>query len=222
MRRFLLILAVSAALYVGHQEFEEYVKVNSSPLQREAIAASVQTLAEIPRTTSSTAEVGERMGLTPLQVAEQYFNAHREEWKLQPHHEFRPVEFKTPLGTKIKYSTYQDGVPVLNLDISLQIERDNSVGAVENKYIPIEKAELKKKEMKVEELLPLVSERYTSVEEPKTLTTPVIVVVPGSTSPQVAYLLSVKDKARKEGPVEILFRASDGQVLGKNKPRSEF
>jgi hypothetical protein len=221
MRRYLILGALLIAALIAVDEFESMLRQHQSKISSRFMKKP--TTASIPAIPfPDTKNLGVKVkGNNPIEVATEYLEEHREEWNLQPYHDFRAVEFHTPLGTKVKFSVYQSDVPIVEMGIQMEIGRDLTVLNVQNKYQPIAKADIDLRGLDAEQILGKNSGRYEADGESK-LPPPVLFVRPGSRQPELAYLLSVKDRGLDSRPVQILFRASDGQVLAKTLSRSEF
>lgn len=159
-------------------------------------------------------------GRTALEVAQSYLKAHREELKIQPYHDLRPVEFKTPLGTTVKFTTFQDNLPLLGLEISVQVTNELTIADVQVSYRPVKVANLKVPLMSPQEVLERIAYRYDPEPNSVVGATTVLYVHPESDEPELAYVLGVKDRSRIRGPVvQAIIRAMDGQLLGRGVAR---
>jgi hypothetical protein len=225
MRKYVVLGAILIAAIIAIQEFNTTLRLHerapSSQAERIYDSASIPAIPFPNSTSTPVAEKTKITGSTALEVAKNYLEAHRQEWNLQSYHDFRPVEFHTPLGSKVKFSVYQGEVPVVDMGIQIEIGRDLSVLAVQNGYQPIAKADFSERRLNADQILQKNSDRYDA-EGPVKLSQPVLFVRPGSREGELAYLVPVHDKAEAHRALQILFRASDGQVLTKAFSRSEF
>lgn len=221
MRRLFVVSAIVLAIYIAVEEFQDYVTLNKKTASAQTALEKNSQLAvptiQLPvRTITST-----KSEKSPIEVADAYLKEHRELWKVQAFHELRPVEFRTPLGTKVKYSVFQNNIPIVDMGIEIQIDRTMNVTDVLNNYRPLEKASATRPALTMEEIVGRNADRY-ELEASNIQSPPVYFARPGNSSPELAYLVSVKDKLQDSRPVQILFRASDGQVLSKSVARAEF
>jgi hypothetical protein len=135
----------------------------------------------------------------PLDVADQFVKAHREEWQLQPYHELRGSLLLSPeIGTKVKYSVYQDGVLILGLDIEVDVGSDLKVQAFQNNYRPVVHIDFQKN-------------RYLTAEQVagKASVEKMLYVNSVSAIPELVYFI------RMDEVWKGMFRARDGKMLGK-------
>lgn len=217
MRRLFVVSAIMLAIYISFEEFRDYLNVNRKTT---SIAAGqlASPLMQLPvRAPSST----ENIKKSPTDIANEYLSGHKALWKIQPFHALHPVEFRTPLGTKVKYSVFQGEVPIVDMEIEIQLDRNLNVSNVQSNYRPLEMAAVKNPALSAEDIVNRNSDRYETEGEAK-LTPPVLFARPGNATPELAYLVSVRDKSQASRSVQILFRASDGQVLSKSVSRAEF
>ena len=161
---------------------------------------------------------------SPLEIAEQYLRSHTEDLGLRPYHEFRPTVFQNPLGARVSYQVYQDGLPVVGSELRLQIGRNQDVIDIDNRYVAIEKVQVREADYLTQTQLQELVRVSNYLPDPSVGTDPsrVIFPLPGSTSGELAYVVSAREPAGSRRPVQILLRATDGQVLGKTFSRMEF
>lgn len=220
MRKLFVFSAMLLAFYIALQELQDPWKTRPRPVVAESAGGRPEQLAlpsiQLPLRAPSMTKAKK----TAMETADAYLNDHQAEWKIQPFHQLRPEEFKTPLGTKIKYSVFQGQVPVIDMGVEIQLDRNQNVIDVQNQYRPLEKADMDNL-LSLEEIVDRNSERYELHGEER-LSPPVLFVRSGSNVPEAAYLISVKDKTRDARSVQILFRASDGHIISKSVSRSEF
>lgn len=161
---------------------------------------------------------------SPEEIARKYLEDHGEELGLRSYHEMRPSIFQTPLGARVTYQVFQDGVPVIGSEIRLQIGRNHNVMDLDNRYVPLERVDLSahggldhgqvQELMRISNYLPDPSVG----DEPARVLYP----VPGTNRAELAYVVSAREPSGSRRPIQVLLRASDGQVLGKNVSRAEF
>jgi len=155
---------------------------------------------------------------TANEAAEMYLQEKKGEWGVREYHELRPVTYETPMGTKVKYSAFQDGLPILGSEITLEVTTDREVTVADSSYLPIKKADVSQPVLNFDQIL-----EKTGKQLDLTATNGVsklLFVPPGSDEPELSYSMAVKEGS---GPTEnVIFRASDGMVLGRQTPRVEF
>ncbi len=161
---------------------------------------------------------------SPEEIGQKYLQDHFDELGLKSYHEMRPSIFQTPLGARVTYQVFQDGVPVVGSEIRLQIGRNHDVMDLDNRYVPLERVDLSahggldngqvQELMRVSNYLPDPSVG----DEPARVLYP----VPGTNRAELAYVVSAREPSGSRRPIQVLLRASDGQVLGKNVSRAEF
>jgi len=161
-------------------------------------------------------------GRSAREVADKFIEAHRETWQIQAHHELRGDVTDSPMGSRVHYEVYQDGMPVIGLGIDIRLNRDLEVVDVENGYRPLEKADLNGRQLPVEEIVKETSERYKmqpdgEIADAESLK--ILFASEASTSPEVALVLPLRKGLQS---YQVVIRASDGQLLGRTKSRSEF
>lgn len=207
------------------QEFRE-------SLRKEASLASLSPAARSagvprPRGEDGSAPDAATSGSTyfPIQTSREaadiYFNEHRAQWNIQDYHTLKPEFFESPLGTKVKYSVFQDGVPVVGLAIELDIGQDRRVTAAENTYLPVKKVDMNQPFLSHEEVIARQAGRYTLDESSTAGVSRILYLAPGNDEPELSYVIPVHEAATKTA-VSVIFRATDGQVLGKQAGRAEF
>jgi hypothetical protein len=157
-----------------------------------------------------------------IQIANAFIETHREEWKLQPHHSLRPEIVKTPLGSTVKYSFYENGYWLMGMDLEVHVAPSGKVTATRNNYQPLPRADFSRGVLPVTEL-PLPGDFELITEAGAGATTALLFSRPSETlhAPEPAYSLTVKDPSSGH-IVHGIFRASDGQLLALSKARAEF
>lgn len=151
-----------------------------------------------------------------LQTAIRYLNSKKEEWKIQGYHELRPKEISLPIGSKVIFSVFQEGVPVLDQEIQILVSKRGRVLSVQNQYRALEKADLSQKNDFSS--LKNLSQKF-EILSGETMSA-YLYVIPGLSKPEVVFPVSVKNtKGDRE---ELLVRASDGEIVAKSQPRKEF
>lgn len=228
MKKFLVfgaVLAIGVLAFLDFKEQEEStkkVRPRGFEVRRQAGIGSWNIpgrSAARAITVAPAAEVD-----SPLEIAEKYLRAHTDELGLRPYHEFRPAVFQNPLGARVSYQVYQDGVPVVGSELRLQIGKNQDVIDVDNRYVALERVVLKEGNYLTGPQLQELVRVSNYLPDPSGLGDPsrVIFPLPGSTSGELAYVISAREPSGSRRPVQILLRATDGQVLGKTFSRMEF
>jgi len=152
-----------------------------------------------------------------LEAARIYIEAHRAEWKLQPHHQLRVEESRNPLGTKLRFAVYQGKYPVLGAQIQMRVDGTNRVREVHNGYTPVPAVDVESSFAGKSLGAKLADGSVVVNGSPAAQ---VIYVSPGSSEGIAALAVTVRTAEGLER--QALVRASDGQVLNLSVPRSEF
>lgn len=161
------------------------------------------------------------LAMTSNEAADKFIEQKRREWGVREYHELRPTTFENPLGTKVKYSAFQDGLPIIGSEITVDVTKDREVSVSENNYQPLKKADLSQPTMDYETILEKSPSKYKMDLSVSAGVSKIIYVAPGSDEPELSYVMAVKENGT--GPTEnLVFRATDGQVLGRQPGRSEF
>ncbi len=178
---------------------------------------SVLPASEIPAT-----EIPKNLSVTSNEAAEKYLAEKRREWGVRDYHELRAQTYESPLGTKVKYSAFQDGLPIIGSEIVLEVTKDTKdVSVAENSYQPLEKVDTRQRTLDYGVILEKNPGRYKIDLTVTTGVSKVLFVAPGSDRPELSYVMAVKENGN--GPTEnLVFRATDGMVLGRQTARSEF
>ena len=164
-------------------------------------------------------------GITATEKAQHYLDAHRTDLGIKPYHELRAVEFQSPLGTQVKFSVFQDNIPVIGLGIELQVSPSGLVSISDNQYPDVSQAETpKEKILTFESVLKLHEQDYQIMEGaiPTQELSTFWFMRPGTNTPELAYVLSLRERNEEKKQVQVVFRATDGQILSRQYARSEF
>lgn len=164
----------------------------------------------------------EEKSRTALEVADDYIEAKRKEWGIREHHDLVASVFKTPIGARVKYSVFQEGIPIVGLEIRIRLGRDLSIQAVNNKYVPLEKAQIKSHDFLTGREV-LENWQSSLLRPDKTHSRKldkVLVYLAGNESPELAFVVPGRDRMNRA--VQILLRARDGQTLMTSYSRAEF
>jgi hypothetical protein len=221
MKKFLVFGAVLAVAVLAYYDFREQAAPRSNerlrPRGLEVRRHAAVGGWEVPGRPAPAVE-------SPLEIAEKYLKDHAEEMGLKDYHEMRASVFQTPLGAKVSYQVFQDGIPVVGSEIRLQIGRDQTVMDVDNRYLPVERVEISGvsalSSAQVQDLMQVSN----YLPDPSVGGDPaqVIFPVPGPHRAELAYVVAAREPSGLRRPVQVVLRAADGQVLGKNVSRMEF
>lgn len=220
MKKWLLFLAIAigAALFL-------FFQMNSgrrgASIGQHSAPARTEALRVVKRQAASLPQYG---GRTPREAADLFVEAHREEWKIQSHHELRSEVSRSPLGSSVHYDVYQDGIPVVGVGIDIRLDRELRVVDVENGYRPLEKADTSVAQLPVEQIVKEAGDRYAyRAEGPVETTSRILFASEAMTSPELAVVVPlIKQTDKGVQSYQVVFRATDGQFLGRTKSRSEF
>ncbi len=214
-------------------EWRDALKSLSSPARSETQVAknslaSLRLIHEPVRGQASSFEPTPSLPLIPPalantsnEAAQSFLEEKKREWGIREYHELRPTTYETPLSTKVKYSAYQDGLPIIGSEIMLEVNQDRKVSVMENNYVPLKKADLNQATLTYQTILDKSPAKYQLDNTMATGVSRILYVVPGSDEPEMSYVMAVKESGT--GPTEnLVFRAADGMVLGRQVPRSEF
>lgn len=235
MKRFVFIFGFAIAALLIFTVFQELFNVEP-PIRPTAIAPRFEERKPVtyaipqPRdnepwayqskTDPAQTSPAQNPGGTALEIARSYLKSHREDLKIQPYHDLRPVEFKTPLGTTVIFTVFQDNLPLLNIEMSVQVTKELTIADVRGNYRPVKRANVNTPRMSPQEVLERIAYRYDPEPSSVAGATSVIYVHPESDKPELAYVLAVKDRGRKSNSVvQAIIRATDGQLLGRSVAR---
>ncbi len=216
MKKWLLFLAIAiaASLFLYFQ-----MMAKNSPAMG-VFSSKAPLLSGLPAARPVIRQPG---GRTPREVAQNFIDAHREEWKIQPHHELVPEISRFPLGSRVHYQVLQDGIPVVGMGIDVRMDSSLQVVEVQNEYRPLEKADVKGSQLPVGEILKEASQHYAyqpdTNAESAASSNQILFVSEAMTTPELAVVIPLVKGTQS---YQVVFRASDGQFLGRSKSRSEF
>lgn len=155
---------------------------------------------------------------SPRLVAEDYLEERKRAWGVQDYHELKGDVYESPTGVGMKYQVYQDNLPIVGMEIALDFNPDNSVRSLENGYRPVRKADLTAPMLTQSEILQRQGDRFKLDEESTAGVSQVLFLPMGSDIPEVSYVMPVTENGRAS---QVVFRASDGQILARQQSRSE-
>lgn len=228
MKKWLLFLAIAIAASVMvylEQQSSEGGSVGDASSRSGAIKLGGHVSLPTDRANVESIPV---VGRTALEVTRNYIDLHRDEWKIQSHHELVGEEFQSPLGSRVRYSIYQEGLPVFGLGIAFRLNPDLQILEVENEYRPLEKADLQGPQLGVTEIVQDASKRYRFVADGNLAnsTAKVLFAHPAESTPSLAIVIpmkeSVTEKGKRSRGFQMMFRARDGQLLQRTASRAEF
>lgn len=141
--------------------------------------------------------------LEALAECDRFIKEHESEFPIRSYHQLKGQVLENPLGMRVKYEVSQNEIPIVGMEIELQINSLGKVTVSSNSYYPIEKVESN-------------SDAWGSDSV-------VIYVEPGKNQGEIAYNVSVSDP-NKKAPVlaHAVFSAMSGQLLARHVARSEF
>jgi hypothetical protein len=142
-------------------------------------------------------------------AAERYLNERREEWKVRSYHEMHAQVFVTPLGATVKFTPFQDNLPVVGMDLELSVDRQLKVSLANSSYRPVPRVETRP-EISVEEAMEKISDQFTAEGEGHGAT-PVIFLPAGMENAELAYVVQARDKNKRSANVTL--RANDARVI---------
>lgn len=159
-----------------------------------------------------------------LLTANEYIELNRKALGIQKHHDLKPLIYSNPLGTNVKYTVFQDNIPVVGMGLLVRVGRDNSVLGIEHDYRPLEKADTApSQKLSPDEIISQANNRYALADKDLNSIPIILYAAPNSTKPQLAYVMRVVDQnASKPRVLQIVFRVEDGQILARSQARAEF
>lgn len=225
MRKYFFLMMIATAVYLGIQEFRNEAGLISDQAQIESVPgpsapqlAAVPPGPRLPGLTTSEEAVSED---PVIRAAQNYLLKHKDELNLQDHHHLRPQVFSSPLGSTVRFDVYQDGLPLLGAYIDVEMDADRQISSMTSHYEPYERVETETKEvLSMEEIRTKLPVRYGSLAGEA----PSLMLLPSGAGSNVelVYVMRFSDKEQNGRPVQILFRATDGQILRKSMARTEF
>lgn len=217
MRRLfpLVVLMVLGVLAVLTDQGPEVVRTTRRSEKTETVSQVIATR----RIThvGATPLIADLPAADPIAVATQILEAHRATWELRDYHSFEAEAYTNPLSTLVRFQVYQGKVPVLGMNIEIELDRDLKTKRVTPLYKAIEKLETTP--TLAPQLVSRISTRYETSLESLVKASPVIYYNPDVGSAELAFVVRTVDKQLAR-PAQILVRAADGQILKKNYPRA--
>jgi hypothetical protein len=163
---------------------------------------------------------GQIRSTRPIEIARLYLEEHRKQWKLQDHHQFVPQESMSPLGSRVRFGIYQDGIQVLGMGIELMVKSTGEVREISNDYVPLHRWTGDVKDFVSEDSISAKLKDSYELDSSVPISR-ALVPVPVSHDVEAVLVVSAKKIGRSETQT-LLVRASDGQILNKAVPRKEF
>lgn len=139
------------------------------------------------------------------------------------HHHLNRMVMRTPLRRSVVYSVTERGLPVVGLNIWVDMDRAGNLVRIQNEYRNLPPSDLSRvDEVSAFDVSSRLNVRYQTKDAAED-SPPILFVTPNAPRAELAFVLHVQDTLRGgPAPVEAVFRASDGQILGRNLPRAEF
>lgn len=221
------LLLVSAMFWLVNRyslHLDQQIKRSQNPRKRASLG-SIQLPAARRGEFSAAAEiVPEEPGDSALEIANEYLSQMKVEFGIMPYHDLSPQVSKNPLGTRIRYSISQNGVPIHGYNLWLTV--DAKTGSIDEsandlKYEPVDEIDLDLEEyLDRDELIEtLNTDTFHPAQNQKIRK--VLFVPPQSPAPVMAFVVQGRDP-RRNSNIQIMVRASDGQILRKYYSRKEF
>ncbi|MCB0416361.1 MAG: hypothetical protein KDD39_01845 [Bdellovibrionales bacterium] len=220
-RYIVLSLSTLALMYYLSQGENHITEIRA---RRDVASTAVQ----IPISAETNVEEWVRpVGVTPLEVAQDFLKKNKEILKLRDYHELRPQVMQAPIRTTVRYSVYENGFPVVGLDLSIQMDRYMNLVRVINNYRPLKPSDFSQlNTIRPQSAASLLPVRYHVEASSLRKNEPILYATTTTKRAELSYVLDVVDRApmgnRANSPKQIVVRASDGQVLRTSLPRREF
>jgi hypothetical protein len=184
------------------------------------------SLFSTPRKSNINFIATEQGDSTALKLTQQFILENLDRFPIQQYHHLKGETLKSPLGTLVSYKVYQDGVPIVGLQLDFRVNSRNQVLELFNGYQPVAEMKLEPDRwLTIERVVALQSLRYKKVEHTlKNMEKPNIIwVEPGSNRVHWGYVLEVVDVLQKRKvPEQAIFSDTTGQLLVRELSRSEF
>ena len=198
MKKFLSIVFFIGIAILGWNKSrdQEVLDATTGDKQVPHVIAASAGLWTLPRarSISSLGNVDKTLGRTPHEIAEDYFNNHREEWHIQDYHHFRSRDVITPEETTVTYRAYQDDYPLIGMKIDIHVGKNLEVTAVENTYRPVRKADFSHESfLSTEEVLERIPAGFVADNNTALRAASVLFVSPGAEEPELAYTMHFKE-----------------------------
>ncbi|MBI4404908.1 MAG: hypothetical protein HY537_12140 [Deltaproteobacteria bacterium] len=150
---------------------------------------------------------------SPMQIAEQYLQAHREDFNIQSYHELRPELRRTPLSTHVHFSVYQDNVWISGVGLTIEVDPSNGqITSVDNRYRPFAKIELHQNLLPPQEVIQEAA--LLLGHSPANLSVGSTIIFTAN-EPEPAYIVHSRQDSS-----QMVFSASSGQLLSRSVPRN--
>lgn len=235
MRKYLIASIVLLALFLGIEEVrEKYGNGGSTATNTDVTQPLFGGITpSAPRKRNQTLEffqpnhegdVSSEASL--IELARTYLEAHNDEFKVQPHHQLKGHLFTSPIGNTVRFDVYQDGLPLFETFIDVEIDGQRQISSVTSHYDAFPRVDTQRaKILSQEEIQSKLSSRYVV----KTGETPSMMLLPTGQGRdvEIVYVMQFTDREISgRNPmgnhVQLLLRASDGQILKKSFARVEF
>lgn len=196
-------------------------------LKRERLVES-PSIASLPMAisegaTQRVAQVKSVSGRTPLEAAAKFLESNSNVLNVREYHELKPHVTRTPLGSRVVYDVYQDGVPIVGMQIRLRMNREMEIDEIENGYRALDKVDVDPK-LTPSEAFDRVSEgrNFSPTAETFAFAGKIIFVRENAETPELAYVMPVQKCGARASHCQLVIRANDGQLLARSVARAEF
>lgn len=153
--------------------------------------------------------------------ARAFLEANREAWGLRHHHIFRAEVLTSPLGARVHFTVWDKDYLVSGLGIDVQVDRNGVATEIGRNYAPVEEFDGEKNAaLSLGAIQELHKSKY-QIAEDSLVEKPFLLVPPGGQELQLAYAVSIREIGSRFLET-VYLRASDGQLIGKSRPRKEF
>lgn len=225
MKKSALLLIILIIVYFFS---DEATLVNGSNSSQSLVASEAglqqKSTASLVHWGQEPSKIGTPAGA--LAAGDRFINEHEELFPIRPYHQLSGQVMENPLGMRIKYEVSQSEIPVVGMEIELQINVKGQVSVLSNSYLPIEKVELDRNNwLSLAEVMEGQQQafKFLAHEGSPGSDSVIIYVEPGKSQGEIGYNVSVLEP-NKKNPVtaHAVFSAMSGQLLARHIARSEF
>ena len=225
MKKTFLLLIILMAVYFFEENitFFNHSIVSQSnfasevPLQKKATASLFQWVQQ-PLKIETPSDA--------LAAGERFIKGNESLFPIRSYHQLKGRVIENPMGMRVKYEVSQNEIPVVGMEIELQINSLGKVAVLSNSYHPIEKVELNRDSwLSLAEVIEGQEQTYkfSGTEGSSGADSIVIYVEPGKFRGEIGYNVSVLDANKKNSVMaHAVFSVMSGQVLARHIARSEF
>ncbi len=151
-----------------------------------------------------------------LELANNYIEKNRLSLGIREYHKLSPTLYRSPLGTSIKYSVYQDELPIIGFEFLLDFDDKNNLISLKKRYFPVEKVEFR---------VPLSDEQLEFIFNQNGLKKEnshvSYVLVPKGEELELAISFSGR-LLKNNQKTNLLISVNSGKILFRTFPRKEF